>query len=555
MSGTAVRPSVDGPVPWPEELAARYVALGYWQALSLGEHLWAVARRWPDAECLVDGETRMTYREMTACADGAALRLAGLGLRAGDRVVVQLPNCWEHVLTTVACLRLGAVPVWALTQHRRHELVGVLDHSGARALVVPDSHRGFDHQTLAHEVAADQPGGALVLVAGTAIRPGGVDLRALFTPAEDPAGAAARLDAAAPAAGSVALLKLSGGTTGRPKLVARTHNDLAYMVSRAAELCGFGPDDTYLAVLPLGHGFPYTGPGVLGTLLTGGRVVLAGSPTPEVAFTAIERERVSVTSVVPAVAQRWVQHRTDAPGFDLTSLRLIQVGAARLPPEVAERIGPVLGCRLQQVFGMAEGLLCLTRLDDPPSVVHHTQGRPISPDDEIRIVDAAGRPVTPGEAGLLLTRGPYTPPGYYRAPDLDARSFVDGWYRTGDVVRRRHDGNLVVTGREKDLINRGGEKINAEEIETLAVRVDGIDQAAAVALPDPDLGERVCLVVIPTPGAQVELAVVREALARAGIAAFKLPERLVTVETLPTTPLGKVDKKALRAFVAERSGR
>ncbi|MFF5160730.1 (2,3-dihydroxybenzoyl)adenylate synthase [Streptomyces sp. NPDC000348] len=556
MHETAARPARAGFVPWPDDVAARYAADGHWEGRSLGAHLVEAARKVPEAVCLVDGPVRMSYRELMARADGAAVRMRELGLRADDRVVVQLPNCWEHVVVTVACLRLGALPVWALPQYRYRELSGVVAHARARAVVVPDVYKGFDHQAMAHEVAGAQPAAGHVLVAGADVRPDSVDLRALCEPldANEAARVAAELDLSAPRGDEVAMLKLSGGTTGLPKLVARTHNDLACMIKRAAELCGFGRDTVYLAVLPLGHGFPNTGPGVLGTLLTGGRVVISGSPAPEAAFEAIERERVTATSVVPAVVMRWLQYRDENPGADLGSLELLQVGASRLEPEAARQVGPKLGCRLQQVFGMAEGLLCLTRLDDPDDVVHHTQGRPICPADEIRVVDPEGRTVGVGEPGALLTRGPYTPRGYYDSPSANARAFTpDGWYRTGDLVRRTPDGNLVVVGREKDLINRGGEKINAEEVESFAVQADGVLQAAAVGLPDSELGELVCLFVVQADGAQVELADIRRVMESAGTASFKLPERLVTVPSLPTTPMGKIDKKALRAAAGRTS--
>ncbi|WP_245936143.1 (2,3-dihydroxybenzoyl)adenylate synthase [Streptomyces cahuitamycinicus] len=537
-------------------MAARYVARGYWEGRSLGLHLAEAARKTPEAICLVDGERRLSYRELMARADGAAARMSALGLLAGDRVVVQLPNCWQHVVMTVACLRLGAVPVWALPQYRHHELSGVVVHSKAKALVVPGLFKEFDHQAMAHEIAKAVPHVEHVIVAGPHTGTGAVALGALCEPADDGAKSAsfsAELDAAAPDGDEIAVLKLSGGTTGQPKLVARTHNDLTYMVKRAAELCGFGPDTTYLAVLPLGHGFPYTGPGVLGTLLSGGRVVIAASPAPDAVFAAIERERVTATSVVPAIVMRWLQYRDEHPGADLGSLRLLQVGAARLAPEVARQVGTKLGCSLQQVFGMAEGLLCLTRLDDPDDVVHHTQGRPICPDDEILVVAEDGRPVQPGESGMLLARGPYTLRGYFESPATDARSFTkDGWYRTGDLVRQAPDGNLVVIGRDKDLINRGGEKINAEEIEDFAFRVPGVDQAAAVAMPDAELGERVCLFVVPAAGKDVDLAEIRAVMTAAKVASFKLPDRLFLIHSLPTTALGKVDKRALRAEVGHR---
>ncbi|MFD1150804.1 (2,3-dihydroxybenzoyl)adenylate synthase [Saccharothrix hoggarensis] len=550
MAESTAQPTRTGVSPWPEDAVARYVAAGYWQGRALGDCLAETARTAPDAVCLVDGDVRITYRELLARADAAAARMsAEHGLRADDRVVIQLPNCWEFVVLTVACLRLGAVPVWALPQHRKNEITGVVAHAEAKALVVPDELKGFDHQEMAREVTADVPVCEHVFVVGDDVRPGFTDARELLA---EPDGEVA-FDAPTPPGDAVVTLLLSGGTTGVPKLIPRTHDDLVYMMGAAAEICRFGPDTVFLAVLPVGHGFVNTGPGILGTLLVGGRVVIAPSPSPQVAFGLIERERVTATSAVPAIVHRWLDHRAADPSADLGSLRLVQVGAARLADSVAARIEPELGCALQQVFGMGEGLLCLTRLDDPPEVVQRSQGRPVSPADEVLIVGEDGEPVPEGEPGILLARGPYTIRGYYRSPELNARAFVgDGWYRTGDIVRRTPDGNLVVTGRDKDVINRGGEKINAEEIEDLAHRVPGVSQAAAVAMPDAELGETVCLYVVRAAGCRVTLDDVRSAMLAAGVAAFKVPQRLVAVDSLPTTNVGKLDKGALRADIQRR---
>jgi len=307
--------------------------------------------------------------------------------------------------------------------------------------------------------------------------------------------------------------------------------------------------------LPAGHNFPLACPGILGTLLAGGAVVMLPSPEPRRAFAVIEAEGVTHTAVVPAVAGRWLEHAADSPGEAgrLASLRVLQVGGARLADELAARIEPVLGCRLQQVFGMAEGLLNYTRLDDPAEVITTTQGRPLSPADEVRIVDELDRDVPRCHPGALLTRGPYTPRGYYRADEHNTRSFTpDGWYRSGDICRMTPEGNLIVEGRDKDMINRGGEKISAEEVENLVYRLPGVSQVAAVAMPDPVLGERVCVYVVPAPGTVLTLEEIRRSMEGAGIAAFKLPEHLVLTGELPATKVGKIDKKALRADIARR---
>ena len=543
---------LEGFVPWPADLAEAYRRAGYWRGVRLGDLPREWAARSGDRVAVVDGERRVTYAELAERVDRLAAALVDLGLAPQDRMVVQLPNVLEFVELTLACFRTGVLPVMALPPHREHEIAYLVDHAEAVAYAIPARLRGFDHQQLARNVRAKSPGLRHVLVVGgdEAVDPAFTDLPAARddAPAADPAA----LDRRRLAPSDVALFLLSGGTTGLPKLIPRTSDDYAYNLRRSGEVCGFGPDTVYLVALPVSHNFPLACPGVLGTLDAGGRVVLADSPDPDKAFPLVERERVTVTAVVPAVAIRWLDSPAKAAS-DLSSLRVLQVGGARVAPETARRIGPELGATCQQVFGMAEGLLNYTRLDDPDEVIVHTQGRPISPADELRIVDASDRPVPEGEPGELQTRGPYTLRGYYRAPEHNARAFTsDGFYRTGDVVRLRPDANLVVEGREKDLINRGGEKISAEEVENLVLAHPGVHQVAAVAMPDAALGERIAVYAVLRAGGSLALPELRAFLEEKRVARFKLPERLEVVEALPLTNVGKVDKKALREDVAAR---
>jgi non-ribosomal peptide synthetase component E (peptide arylation enzyme) len=283
-----------------------------------------------------------------------------------------------------------------------------------------------------------------------------------------------------------------------------------------------GVDETtvYLGTLPASHNFPLACPGVLGALFAGGTSVMLPSPEPVRAFATIEREGVTVAAAVPAVAQRWLEYGHDHPGASLDSLLVLQVGGSRMP--------------------------------DPDEVVIATQGRPVSEADEIRIVDEAGRDVPDGVPGSILTRGPYTPRGYFRAAEHNSRAFVDGWYSSGDIVLRRPDGNLIVLGRDKDIINRGGEKISAEEVENVVYRLPEVDLAAAVSMPDPVLGERLCLFVTLLGGEPLTLDVVRDFMTAQGLAAFKLPERIEIVDSMPMTKVGKIDKRALRETIAEK---
>src|SRR5439155_23718447 len=218
----------------------------------------------------------------------------------------------------------------------------------------------------------------------------------------------------------------------------------------------------------------------------------------------------------------------------------------RFQAEHARLVPRALGCTLQQVFGMAEGLLNYTRLDDPEAVILNTQGCPLLPQDEVRIVDMNGREAADGAVGELLTRGPYTIRGYFCADDHNARSFTaDGFYRSGDLVRIEN-GNLVVEGRIKDLINRGGEKISAEEVERLILAHPAVMQAAVVAMPDRVLGERVCAFLVIRHGAGVAHEELNRFLLGQGLAKFKLPERVETIGEMPLTNIGKINKQLLR---------
>ncbi|WP_308289584.1 (2,3-dihydroxybenzoyl)adenylate synthase [Streptomyces muensis] len=537
---------LDGCTPWPEELAARYRASGYWRGETFDQLLRTWARAHPHRTALVHGERRLSYAELESAADRVARRLAGLGIAAGDRVVLQLPNIPEFFAVFFGLQRLGAVPVLALPLHRRSEIVHLCRLSEAVAYVVPDVHQGFDHRELAAEVVKEAPCLRHVLVVGD---PG------THTPLDGPGTGVSGVSPVHDDASEVALLLVSGGTTGLPKLIPRTHDDYAYNVRASAELCRFGPDTVYLAALPVAHNFALGCPGVLGALHAGGTAVLTDEPDPDAAFALIERERVTATALVPPTARVWAT-ATGWAGADLSSLRLLQVGGARLLPEHAIQVRGAFGPVLQQVFGMAEGLLNYTEPDAPEDVVLHTQGRPLSPDDEIRIVDEDDRDVPPGAVGRLLTRGPYTLRGYYRAPEHNTTAFTaDGHYRTGDLVRRTPTGHLVVEGRVKEQINRGGDKVAAAEVEQQLITHPAIADAAVVPVPDDLLGERTCAFVVPAPDAEAPGRKEAAAFLRErGLAPYKIPDRIEVLDALPVTAVGKTDKRALTSLANALTG-
>ncbi|MFC4054929.1 (2,3-dihydroxybenzoyl)adenylate synthase [Actinomadura syzygii] len=525
--------------PWPDETAARYRAAGYWRGETFSALLSRLAAEHTDRVAVVDGRRRWSYTDLDARASCLATGLRGLGIGPRDRVIVQLPNIAEFLETAFALFRLDAIPVFALPAHRSSEIVHLARQSEAVAYIVAAEHGGFDYRPLAGAVRAQVPGLRHVIVIGDACGFTSFDtLRDHDTggfPVCDPA--------------DVALFQLSGGTTGTPKMIPRTHDDYLYSIRASAEICGVTTSTVYLGALPVAHNFPMSSPGVFGTLHAGGRVVMAPQPSPAAAFPLIEAERVTLTGLVPPLAMLWMDTARTTP-HDLSSLQVLQVGGARFSDAAAGRVRSALGCDLQQVFGMAEGLVCYTRAGEAERYHLTTQGRPISPDDEIRVVDRAGNETPPGEPGELLTRGPYTIRGYYRAAEHNTVAFTpDGFYRTGDIVRRLPSGHLVVAGREKDQINRGGEKVAAEEIENHLLAHPAVQDAAVVAVPDRFLGERTCAVVVPRGVAPVA-GELREFLRDRGLASFKIPDRVEIVTRFPVTGVGKISKRELRRALA-----
>ncbi|GAS94051.1 bifunctional enzyme mbtA: salicyl-AMP ligase + salicyl-S-arcp synthetase [Mycolicibacterium canariasense] len=522
--------------PFPADRAAHYRAAGHWAGQTIDEILRTAAATWSGNIAVADAASAHTFAELDELADRAAAGFAALGIAPGDRVLLQLPNSARFVVALFGMLRAGAVPVMCLPGHRLAELTHFAAVSDAVALVIADSAAGFDYRVMAEELVATHPTVRHVIVDGD---PGPfLPWSALESAAAPPV--------VRPATDSPALLLVSGGTTGAPKLIPRTHDDYVYNFTASAQLCALTSDDVYLVALPAAHNFPLACPGLLGALSVGATTVFTTDPSPEAAFAVIDRHGVTVTALVPALAKLWTA-ACDWESLAPKGIRLLQVGGAKLGSDDAAALRAALTPGLQQVFGMAEGLLNYTRLGDSPELLDHTQGRPLSDLDELRVVDEAGHEVAPGVEGELLVRGPYTINGYFNAPQDNARSFSpDGFYRSGDRVRRLADGYLEVTGRVKDVITRGGETVSALDLEEHLITHPGIWAAAAVPLPDEFLGEKICAVVVFS-GAPVSLADLNAYLDGRGVAAHSRPDTLVAMPSLPTTAVGKTDKKAIAA--------
>ncbi len=555
---------------WPEEFARRYREKGYWQDLPLTDILTRHAAS--DSIAVIDGERQLSYRELSQAADNLACSLRRQGIKPGETALVQLGNVAELYITFFALLKLGVAPVLgetalvqlgnvadlyitffallklgvapvlALFSHQRSELNAYASQIEPAVLIADRQHELFSGDEFLTPFVTAQSSIRVVQLHNDS---GEHNLQdAINHPAE--------VFTATPSpADEVAYFQLSGGTTGTPKLIPRTHNDYYYSVRRSVEICQFTQQTRYLCAIPAAHNYAMSSPGSLGVFLAGGTVVLAADPSATLCFPLIEKHQVNVTALVPPAVSLWLQTLTEGESrAQLASLKLLQVGGARLSATLAARIPAEIGCQLQQVFGMAEGLVNYTRLDDSAEKIIHTQGYPMCPDDEVWVADAEGNPLPQGEVGRLMTRGPYTFRGYYKSPQHNASAFdANGFYCSGDLISIDPEGYITVQGREKDQINRGGEKIAAEEIENLLLRHPAVIYAALVSMEDELMGEKSCAyLVVKEPLRAVQ---VRRFLREQGIAEFKLPDRVECVDSLPLTAVGKVDVQ-VRRFLREQ---
>jgi 2,3-dihydroxybenzoate-AMP ligase len=539
-----------GVTPFPPEFAARYRAKGYWEDRTIASVWEDYCRLYAERITVVDGEIEASYAQLNARATNLALNLLDLGIKPLDRLVVQLPNRIQFVYLYLALQKIGAIPVMALPAHRYLEISQFVAIAGAMGCVVPDKHRDFDFRELVRRIRKEQPELKHGIVLGEPAD-GFVSLDELIArKASRDAGELARIriDPTDPA-----LFLLSGGTTGVPKLIPRTHNDYVYNSKMAGSVTGIDQESVLLDVLPISHNLPLACPGLQGFIFKGARVVLSTDSSPQAILRLVEKHRVTHIHVVPALLIRWINDSTIS-NYDLSSLKVIQSGGQRLQPEIRARTQELIpSVTVQENFGMAEGVLMFVRLDDPLNVRLETVGRPICPDDEIMLLDEDDNIVAFGEVGEFCCRGPYTLRGYYGAEEHNKRVFTpDGFYRSGDLMRQHGSGNYMVEGRKKDLINRGGEKISAEEIENLILSHPAVQNVACVPVPDAELGERMCACLVLQPGSALSFDELIHFLEGKEMAKIKLPERLLVVDELPLSNFGKVSKKRLSEMAAER---
>ncbi|MGP3534209.1 (2,3-dihydroxybenzoyl)adenylate synthase [Microbacterium sp. RD1] len=537
-------------ITFPEDAVARYRDAGLWGTLPVAAEFSRAAVAHSDRAAVIAHDGALTFAELDALTDRLASGLVGLGLRPGDRVIVQMTNRLLSIVAWYGLLKAGLIPVCTLAAHRAHEIGAISRKVGAVAHLVESSPADrFDLVSFAVDIQRDHPSLRHVLTAGASAGAPGIRIEQLIADAD--ASAAREVVAAIQRAidpDDVVCFQLSGGTTGVPKIIPRLHAEYWYNARAFAAASGWTAETRVAHLIPIIHNA-----GISCALhpvhSVGGTLILTTAVLDE-ALPMLARER-------PTDALIGHGHFTmvDHPGFGaaMASMRRVLLSGAKVPPRVFGAFEG-LGVWVGQTFGMGEGFFALSTPVSSRAARTTTVGVPMSELDEYRVLEPGTETEVPdGSIGELVCRGPYTIRGYFDAPDINAVAFTsDGFYRTGDlVVAREVDGerSIAVEGRLKDLINRGGEKISAEEVEGLLLRHPGIAAAALVPIPDERLGERACAYLVAA-GAPLELSDIQRHLEALALAKFKWPERLEWVDALPKTPVGKVDKKLLRARAA-----
>lgn len=527
------------------ELIERYTRSGHWGTETFYQILAQRAEAHSDREAIIDPRQRVTYGELLAGVNRIAAAFQHLGIGPGDVLTIQLPNWIEFAYVFFALERIGAVANQIGPDFRSREVEYILRFSESRAFVCPATFRGFDYVPMIRELRPKLPDLKIVCVLGGVGDPDTVSLDEMLSGTSAPPS----LVPQPMGTNDVMRMAFTSGTTGNPKGVTHSLNTTlpaCRILNSAMEVTA---QDVFLVYLPLGLNWGYLT--LLQAIMAGARAVLVDRFSARAALDLIERERVTFIPSAPASLIAMLND-PELARFDLTSLRVVISGGASCPVETIRAFRARIPGHLIELYGMLEtGFHTFTRVTDDPEAVAGTIGRS-APGMALRLIDEAGRDVPLGAEGEIAAGGPTVHLGYHKNPTANAELFTaDGWFRTGDLGQLDAAGNVKIVGRLKEMINRGGQKFFPREIEELLYTHPKILHAVIVGVPDPRLGERNCLCVIPREGASLSLAEVVDFL-KDRIATYKLPEEMEIFDDFPFTPTGKIQRHVLTRRVLDR---
>jgi non-ribosomal peptide synthetase component E (peptide arylation enzyme) len=528
-----------------------YGRKGYWGPETPSDIWIRNAKEHPDKEALVDSKNRLTWQEANRWIDRLALCFLELGIKRDELIVVQLPNSVELCLLRVACERAGilCLPLWRTWRHR--EMAYALERVEAAAVVIPWQFREFDHFEMIQEIRPGLPKLRHVFVAGDEVPEGAISIKEIVLKPLEERYPRDYLDGVRCKAEEFSLVLPTTGTTGFPKFVENPVCSFMCREKACVEDLKITSEDILAGLTPAGGGS--NGRVYLGAPLAVAKIAMLEHFSPPEALELMEKERVTIAPMVPAQAAMMIRH-PDFEKFDTRSLRLVLTMGAPLPFDVAVEVEEKLGCIIVQNYSSIDcGAACLGSIHDPPEVRLRTVGKPYA-GAEVRLVSDRGEETAKDEAGEILLRGPGAVSGYYRDPEATRQVWTrDGWYKTGDLGRLDDQGHLIIVGRKKDMIIRGGQNIYPVEIENLLMTHPKISSAAIVKMPDPVMGERACAYIVPEKDQEFSLENMVSFLKHKGISAYKWPERLEVIDEMPMVAEGqKIDKKVLEKDIGEK---
>jgi acyl-CoA synthetase (AMP-forming)/AMP-acid ligase II len=517
------------------------------ESLTVGQILENAAKSVPDKIAVVDGSLRITYDELDRTTDALAAALDDIGLKKGDRVAIYMKNSLELVVAFYALQKLGIIAVWVNSMYRTHESEFILTDSEARAVFIFDRQDDYDYLEDILNIQKNSPTLEKIIVVGDGKGQGVYSLHDLIAGGRTKKFSSPTIDTRQ----DLAMLLYTSGTTGKPKGAMITH----YAAVRAGREYSLGvkacPEDIFIGFLPMTHSYG-CGSILIQPLLLQASVVLMGKFAVEDVFRLIEREKVTLQLAAPAHYVLELNHAS-RPDYDLSSLRAGLIAGMIAPEGLITQVEKEMGIYLTSFWGASEvgpgvGIMC--PYPSPLEIREQYIGQPVS-DTEVRIVDPiSNEELAAGEIGELTICGWHVMKGYWKNPAETRKQIIDGWLHMGDLASRDENGYIKIYGRTKDLINRGGFKINPYDLECILIEHPKVQQVCLVATPNPVLGESICACVIPEPGQKVTLAELRRMM-KDKVASHKLPDELCIMEDFPRLSGGLKIKKFGRGGLAE----